>query len=182
MVWDEILSTYIRILINHEIRIPIKQPVRLMEHSYPGTQQCSPRQALARRHLAKKRVAKMRAIQMRVWPSQDFPDVWWIMIQHPEDFRWSFVFWILFFLLFLDLRGMFGMTSVSLSFASIFSQVLYFLSSFFGPCHGPFNSLETPMRIAEASHNAATTIRKSCTQWEWSESMQTWAMKNSLVV
>ena len=91
---------------------------------------------------------------------------------------------LFFFLLFLDLRGMFEMSEMSLEILHLSSP-----RSFFGlhfSDHVMVLSLpwiSTECRIGtKASHNAATTIRKSCTQWEWSESMHTWAMKKELVV
>ena len=74
---------------------------------------------------------------------QDFPvgmfDGLWI----PTSWKFSREMFLLlfFFVVFGFKRDVWDVWDVYLNFASIFSQVFYCLQ-FFGPCHGPFTSLD----------------------------------------
>ena len=84
--------------------------------------------------------------------------------QHPENFPEK-CFYYSSFLLLLDLRGMFEMSEMSLSILHLSSPRFFFglhFSDHVMVLSPPW--ISTECRIAEASHNAATTIRKSCTQ------------------
>ena len=61
--------------------------------------------------------------------------------QNPEKFPEK-CFYYSFFLLFLDLRGMFEMSEMSLEILHLYLLPGFFLFSIFGLCHGPFTSLD----------------------------------------